>query len=77
MLPASLPAGKLPKLTEGFRMNGPVIDKVTSGVAAGAIVSPWWLPAIEAVSNGASILLPIVGLAWLLIQIVGYFRRKK
>lgn len=58
-------------------MNGPIMDKITAGVAAGAVVSPWWLPAIKAVSDGASILLPIVGLAWLLIQIVAFFRRRK
>jgi len=58
-------------------MNGPIMDKITAGVAAGAVVSPWWLPAIKAVSDGASIVLPILGCLWLLVQMVAFFRGRK
>lgn len=45
-------------------------DKITSGVAIGATVSPLWL---QYVSDTSSVLLPILGALWLIIQIVGYF----
>lgn len=53
-----------------------VIEKATDLVAAGAVVSPIWLPYLESVSQITSLLLPVAGLTWLCIQIVGYFFKK-
>lgn len=47
-------------------------ERVTSGVAIGATVSPFWL---QHISDTASVLLPILGALWLVIQIVGYFMK--
>jgi hypothetical protein len=47
-----------------------VIDKVTTTIAAGAVVSPWWMPSIADLSQNAALLLPILGCAWLLVQII-------
>jgi len=46
------------------------IDKVTNVIAAGAAVSPLWLPSLADVSQTAALLLPIAGLIWLIIQIL-------
>ena len=50
------------------------MDQFTSGTALGAVISPWWLPELEAVSHGAALLLPIAGLIWLIVQIVRALR---
>lgn len=47
-----------------------MIEKATNVIAAGAVVSPWWVPSLADVSQTAALLLPIVGVAWLVIQIV-------
>jgi hypothetical protein len=46
------------------------VDKVTNVIAAGAAVSPWWMPSLADVSQTAALLLPILGCAWLLVQII-------
>jgi hypothetical protein len=46
------------------------IDKVTNVIAAGAAVSPWWMPSLADISQTAALLLPILGCAWLLVQIL-------
>lgn len=53
------------------------LDKGTSVVAAAAVVSPGWLHYLQNVSDLFSVLLPILGGIWLIVQIVGYFWRKK
>lgn len=58
-------------------MNDPVIQKISSGIAAGAAISPWWLPALKAASDVAGMLLPIVGVIWLLVQMVAFLRRRR
>lgn len=55
----------------------PIIDKTTTGVAAGAVFSPWWLPTLADVSQISAQLLPIIGLLWLLIQIVHWIVKRK
>lgn len=45
------------------------MDHVTTTGAVGAVVSPWWLPGLQDVSNTAALVLPILGVAWLLVQI--------
>lgn len=46
-----------------------IANDVTNVAAGGAIVSPWWLPAIAGVSEFAAIILPILGAIWLAVQI--------
>jgi len=53
------------------------LNASTNIAAAGAVVSPWWLPVLKTASEGAAMLLPIVGLLWLGIQIAGYFLKRK
>lgn len=47
----------------------------TNLVAAGAVVSPWWLPYLQSGSDIATLLLPIAGIAWLIIQMVVFIRK--
>ena len=49
----------------------PMNDRVTDAIAAAAVISPWWLPFIAHISEVASIVTPIFGLIWLLVQIGG------
>jgi len=44
-------------------------DIVTTAGAAGAIMSPWWLPVLHELSEFAAVVAPILGVIWLLIQI--------
>lgn len=44
-------------------------ELVTDTVAIAAAASPWWLPALKETSEVFGLLLPIVGVIWLLIQI--------
>ena len=46
------------------------IEKVTNVIAAGAAVSPWWMPSLADISQNAALLLPILGVCWLTIQIL-------
>jgi hypothetical protein len=43
-------------------------ELVTDVVAAAAVVSPWWLPSLQQIHDGAAWALPIAGLLWLLLQ---------
>lgn len=47
-----------------------MIDRTTHYVAAGAVMSPWWLPSLAEVSETAALLLPIAGLLWIVIQVL-------
>lgn len=42
----------------------------TTTIALGSIMSPLWLPRIADVSAFAATLMPILGVAWLIIQII-------
>lgn len=48
-------------------------DPATTTVAVGSLTSPWWLPYIESVSQGAATVIPIFALTWLAVQIVRAF----
>lgn len=50
------------------------MDQFTTATAGAAIVSPWWLPVITGVSTAASWALPIMGCAWLGMQM--YYKWK-
>lgn len=43
---------------------------VTTTIAVGAVSSPWWLDALESASDGAALIIPILGAVWLIVQIV-------
>lgn len=45
-------------------------DTVVSAGATGAITSPWWLPSLHNVSEIAASVAPILGVIWLLVQII-------
>lgn len=45
------------------------VDHVTNTAALGAVGSPWWLPSLQTVSDSAALVLPILGVTWLLVQI--------
>jgi len=53
-----------------------LFDRVTTGVAAGSLASPFWLPWLQTVSDVAALLLPIFGLIWLVVQILTRLLRK-
>ena len=45
-------------------------DQITNKVAGAAVASPFWLPWLADVSQLAGFMLPILGVAWLLVQII-------
>lgn len=53
-------------------LDSQVATLTTNTVAAAAVTSPLWL---QNLSNGAAVLLPILGCLWLLIQIFYHFRK--
>lgn len=56
-------------------MQNHLTDSWTTATAAAAVVSPWWLPIIDNISAWAAWLLPILGCAWLFMQM--YFKWKE
>lgn len=54
-----------------------IVERTTNAIAAGAAVSPWWLPSIGDISSGAALLLPILGCAWLIVQIIAKITDRK
>jgi len=53
------------------------LDGVNNSIAGAAVASPIWLPWLSSMSEVSALLLPIAGLAWLVIQIVGYLVKKE
>jgi hypothetical protein len=51
------------------------MDTFTTAGAGAAVVSPWWLPVVQHFSDVASWCLPILGCAWLVMQM--YFKLKE
>lgn len=43
---------------------------MTDAAAGVAVTSPFWLPPLHVVSDAAALVLPIVGVTWILLQIV-------
>jgi len=46
-----------------------ITDRTTSVVAAASVTSPAWLPSLDTVSMLAAKWTPILGAAWLIVQI--------
>ena len=44
-------------------------EMITDAASVVAIGSPWWLPVLKGTSEIAALLLPILGVTWLVIQI--------
>lgn len=53
-----------------------MIEKATNTIAAGAVISPWWIPSLADISQFAALLLPILGCTWLIVQILHKFTGK-
>ena len=62
---------------EGPKAMQPTLDKITNSVAVAGAASPFWLPSLQDVSNTASLLLPIISVAWLVYQAIEKIVRKK
>lgn len=45
-------------------------DQVVTASAVGAITSIWWLPSLHSLSSTAAEIAPILGCAWLVLQIL-------
>lgn len=57
-------------------MRDAFLDKTTTLVAMAGIASPAWIPPLKDLSEIAGQLMPIFGVAWLLVQIVTKLRGK-
>lgn len=55
----------------------PVVETAKGAAAAAAIASPWWLTILKSVSDGAALVLPILGVIWLVIQMTSWFLKRK
>lgn len=44
-------------------------DTITTAGATAAVVSPFWMPWLQTFSEVASVILPILGAVWLVVQI--------
>lgn len=44
-------------------------ERATDAIAVAGATSPIWLPALSDVSQVAALLLPILGVVWLIVQI--------
>lgn len=52
----------------GSRMSHP-IDTITNTVAVASLAVPLWLPSLQETSQFAALIIPILGAAWLILQI--------
>lgn len=44
-------------------------EQLNPAIASAAVTSPWWLPPLGQLSDIAALVLPILGAAWLAVQI--------
>jgi hypothetical protein len=52
-------------------------DRITDGVAGGMVASPFWLPYLQDVSEASALIVPILGVCWLVVQIVSFLWSKR
>jgi len=57
-------------------MTSHTLDAVKAAIAPAAVASPLWLPVLQSVSQGAALILPILGVIWLVVQMTDYFNKK-
>lgn len=48
----------------------PAQEKITNWLAAGAVLSPGWLPTLEQASAWAAFILSLMGIVWFAVQLV-------
>jgi Na+/alanine symporter len=46
------------------------MEATNKGAAVAAIASPWWLPGLHTISEVAALVLPIMGVLWIVLQVV-------
>ena len=63
--------------TYDMNRNRSMTDQITNGVAGAAILSPLWLEPLNAVSNIAAAMTPILGCIWLGVQITQKIRENR
>ena len=51
-------------------MKDTIIERTTTAIAAGGISAPVWLPPLKEASEIAGMILPILGVVWLIVQII-------
>jgi hypothetical protein len=49
------------------------MNALNNTVAVGAVATPVWWPALNSISEVAAVVLPILGVIWLVVQMIGYF----
>lgn len=54
-----------------------LVDGAAAAVSSAALTSPFWLPALKDMSETAALLMPILGGAWLVVQIISKFKEMK
>ena len=54
-----------------------MIERASNAVAAASVASPWWLPELQQASELAALFLPILGVAWLIIQIIAWLVKQR
>lgn len=59
----------VPLTTPTAATGNSIVDTSTYAVSAGMATSPWWLPLLQSVSEGAATIAPILGAVWLVVQI--------
>jgi len=52
-----------------------LMEQVTTATAGAAIVSPWWLSALNGSHDTVVFLLPFAGFSWIVVQM--YYKLKK
>ena len=51
-------------------MKDVIFERTTTAVASMGIAAPVWLPPLKEASEVAGLVLPILGVVWLIVQIV-------
>jgi hypothetical protein len=49
------------------------MNTLNNTIAVGAVATPVWWPALTNISEVAAVVLPILGVIWLVIQMVNFF----
>lgn len=55
----------------------PTVEALKGAGGLAAVASPWWLPVLQTVSQGAALILPILGVVYLVMQMTDWIRKRK